>query len=364
VLNQKLKYRLFSCIVFLLCTSTYAQEKEYSLGVKGLYHYGFIMPHKTFVSKLVTGHTHITEVSFYKMTNGNKSWQQVYKHPKIGISFMSLNLANKENLGASYGIFPFIEFPINTSKIKWLVRAGYGIGYIENAFDRKENYKNLAIGSNLNALIYFNSQLEKRISKRVLTSFGLSLTHFSNGSYARPNLGINILSLNVGVSYSFGTQKDLVLDEDYERDRKWNKYIVTNVGLKEIAPIGGPKYMVSSTSFNMLKVTSNKSSFGFGADLFYNPTLPILIARDSISTTNFDSFRLGLTAIYALDIGKMSYQFQMGFYPYTKYKDRGYLYHRLVSRYELSDKLFINLGLKTHFAVADFIELGIGLKIH
>jgi hypothetical protein len=38
-------------------------------------------------------------------------------------------------------------------------------------------------------------------------------------------------------------------------------------------------------------------------------------------------------------------------------------FHRIGSRYALNDKFILNLSLKTHFAVADFVEFGIAYKI-
>ena len=78
---------------------------------------------------------------------GNKKWQQSYNYPKTGFSAVAINLGNEKELGMGLGIFPFIELPINQRKINWRFKIGYGLGYIEKPFDRKTNYKNVAIGS-------------------------------------------------------------------------------------------------------------------------------------------------------------------------------------------------------------------------
>ncbi|MCB0409779.1 MAG: acyloxyacyl hydrolase, partial [Flavobacteriales bacterium] len=76
------------------------------------------------------------------------------------------------------------------------------------------------------------------------------------------------------------------------------------------------------------------------------------------------NFRLGINGTYGLSMGKLDLLFQVGGYAYTAYEDNGYIYSKLGSRYYLTDKLFVNLALKTHFAVADFIEYGVGYRLH
>ena len=79
------------------------------------------------------------------------------------------------------------------------------------------------------------------------------------------------------------------------------------VGVKEIPPAEGPKYIVSSYSFNMIKTRAQKSSYGFGVDAFYNTSLSDLIVRDSTGASNgLDNFRLGLAGIYSFDFGNVS----------------------------------------------------------
>jgi len=364
VTKFSLKYRLFFFLISIFELAI-AQDSIPSFGVSATYHYGFIAPHKPLVNEIIKGHSQITEISFYKNTTGKRQWEQYFKNPKVGISAMMINTGNKESLGMAYGLFPFVEYPLNHWKITWNLKFGYGIGYIQKPFDRKYNNKNLAIGSHLNALIFFNSLWNYQVSKNFNTSLGLSITHFSSGSLKRPNLGINLLSVNYGVGYSFGTDKPRVPFNETNKEKKWSSYIVTSVGVKEIPPIGGKKYFVSSLSYQWLKTTSNKSSFGGGVDVFYNTSLePLMLRVQNEESGEMGKFRIGLNGTYALSMGELSLLFQVGGYAYTAYTDNGHIYSKLGSRYNVTDKLFLNLALKTHFAVADFIEYGIGYKIH
>ncbi|MGB0887315.1 MAG: acyloxyacyl hydrolase [Vicingaceae bacterium] len=335
----------------------------FSVGVKATFHHGAILPHRKEVSEVIEGHTQAYEISFNKNTAGKKTWQQLYGCPKVGISALYMSLGNPNELGSSFGLFPFVELPVNQRKIQWMFKLGYGLGYIQKPYDRETNRKNIAIGSKVNAIIYANTNWEVKLSDKINSSLGLSLIHFSNGSFARPNLGLNIFSINTGLTYNFGKEESYTNNKVEKRERTWSKNIIVGFGLKEVPPVGGGKYFVSSYSFNLIKIRAEKSSFGFGADVFYNTSLSGLIERNSPGKSNgLDNFRLGLMGLYTFDFGKISVLVGLGGYAVANYKKDGLIYNRLGTRFRVSDHLFLRLGMKTHVAVADFVDYGIGYR--
>ncbi len=334
-------------------------------GIKATFHHGAILPHRSEVNEVIEGHTQAYELSFNKSTSGKRKWQQLYSYPKGGVSLLAIDLGNEKELGMGFGLFPFIELPLNQGKIHWRFKVGYGLSYIQKPFNRETNNKNVAIGSYVNAIIYANVLADIKLTEAFNASLGTSLIHFSNGSFERPNLGINILSLNTGLTYSFGEKRPRVSTKFEERPHKWTKKMIIGVGLKEIPPVDGKKYVVSTYSFNFIKTRAEKSSFGFGADLFYNTSLTDLIARDSTSTSNgLNNFRLGLIGMYSFDFGKFSVFVGVGGYMVSTYKGNGLIYNRLGTRFKVNDKLFLRLAMKTHIVVADFVEFGVGYNFN
>lgn len=342
------------------------KEEASSFGVSGSFHQGAILPHRKMVSEIVGKATKSVEVSFYKNTFGKKVWQQKHNYPRLGLSFIAMNLGNEEELGNGYGVFSFIELPSNHhEKISWNMKLGYGLGYIEKPFDRETNVKNIAIGSHFNAIIYANSKWSLRLSQELKFSLGLSVVHFSNASSSRPNLGINILSLNSGFSYGFGVKERFSSQKIDKRPRKWKKSVRATFGVKEIPPADGPKYFVSAYSFGLMKPRAAKSSIGVSADLFYNTSLTQAIADDSSSTSgSLNNLRMGVGGVYSFDFGKISLAVELGGYVFSRYKKQGNFYSRLFTRFNASDKLFLTVGLKTHYFVADFPEFGIGYNFN
>ena len=364
MLKLPLKYQfLLAAVLFFM--KLRAQDTIVPFGVKTTYHYGFILPHREVVNEIIEGHTEVIEVSLFKNVLPDKQWDSFYNSPKIGISILYFDLSNPTQLGKSIGFYPYFSFTKGKGRIKWENKFGAGMGYIEKPYNRKTNYQNLVIGSKFNALISANTQLHIKINNQLNTTVGLSLLHFSNAAFTVPNLGINIVSLNVGMAYHFGEDVIIPSKEIEERKRIWSKNVVVGFGVKEIFPVEGPKYAVITSSFNMMKIRSNKSSFGAGFDLFYNSSLSAFLANDeAYEVNNADNVRAGVTLIYSLDFGRFSTLIQLGGYLYNKETEKGLIYNRFMMRYYTNKKVFFNLGLKTHMAVADYLEAGVGVKFN
>jgi hypothetical protein len=107
---------------------------------------------------------------------------------------------------------------------------------------------------------------------------------------------------------------------------------------------------------------SAKSSFGIGLDVFRNSSIGVLLERRDKNERQVDILQAGAVLSYTLHFDEFEFKMQQGFYLRDKWKDNGTFYHRFGLRYLLSEKVFLNLMLKTHFAKADHGELGIGYR--
>src|SRR5206468_1854438 len=128
----------------------------------------------------------------------------VHGYPQTGLSYIHLDFANENILGQADALVGFINFPfIRKPKFQFSLHYSSGLGYLSNRFNRVENYKDLITGSHINAAIQLIAETRYRISKKIFLNLNYGLTHFSDGAYHVPNLGINNVSLNGGVTYQF-----------------------------------------------------------------------------------------------------------------------------------------------------------------
>ncbi len=323
--------------------------------------YGFLIVHRPVLEILQEKHAYGLELSYIKPADGSKSFQEKFLFPDVGWTLAWFNLGNQNRLGSGFALFPFVNFPLHLKK-DWRLhfRYGVGLGYIEKKFDTKENVKNSAIGTHINGVMHFDIHIEKEISQQTLIELGVGLTHYSNGSTGIPNLGINMAMANLGVIHYFGEKNLIRKNAANLISRKSEIQLFAAGAFKKIYPPLGKTYNAGTISFTYLHPIRTKSSWGIGAEIFYDNSLEERLLRvDKTGTGNSDNFRPGIYGSYEVRLGHIGILVNMGVYPYTKWKGDGNFYHRIGSRYYFN-KLFLLMNLKTHFAKADFIEWGLG----
>ncbi|MEY4593661.1 MAG: hypothetical protein RIQ47_71 [Bacteroidota bacterium] len=356
--------RILFCLLLLLLSRhlSFAQSKLVSRGSWGAavkINYGFLMAHREALMPLQEQHLSAVDIAVFKTTSGEKSWQRKFIYPETGLLLSIINTGTKK-LGTAIAIVPYIDFPLYKSQDDqcWL-KYGMGLGYIESPFSPMENQKNAAIGSHLNGVVHIGFNYRKNFSTKTIGELGAGFTHFSNGSMKMPNLGINLPAVNIGIRHYMGATKNLTSANDSSYRRKGALHIFGAFGIKEIYPALGPKYTALTLSGTYFFGSVKKSDFGIGADLFYDNSLSVKYERESNDTASGVNLRPGIYGAYQLRIASIGLLFNMGFYPYTRYKNDGNFYHRIGLRY-YHNRFFACVNLKTHYARADFFEWGLG----
>ena len=114
------------------------------------------------------------------------------------------------------------------------------------------------------------------------------------------------------------------------------------------------------------KRLNGKSAINGGIDFFYSLALKEAIENDdTFANENAPDFkRIGLTLGHELFISQISILVQLGYYIYRPYKAVDPVYQRYgLKFYTNNNKLFFALNLKTHGAVAEMAEFGIGTRL-
>lgn len=359
--------RLILILLFsTLCTFS-QEEINYSLRLETKGQYGFIIPHRTGMKNLITGHVKALEFNYDIPTFGDKMWEQIYQYPSWGLSWYLADLANPDQLGFATGVYPYLRlYPVKNKSFLLSYHLGWGFGYLSKSFSRVENYKNIAIGSKLNAIIGLGAECRFKISQHTTLSSGISFTHFSNGAYKMPNLGINIPAVSAGISYALSNRgKTFRTDTIPPVNKRIYVSYTINGGMKSIYPSGSKgKYPAFTFNASFGKERSHKHLFLTSIDVFYNTALLKYYKKAGIDLeNNFENFQTGISFCYMARVSKVHIITGMGAYIYTKYKLDGPFYHRIGMRYQISEKIFANLTLKTHFFKADFSEWGIGYRL-
>lgn len=358
-----------SFLLLLFQFSTlFAQEenKKYPFTVGTRAQYGFILTHSKTMEFITRQHISAFELYFEKNTLGEKSWESEYNLPKWGMAFYATHL--NQYLGNGYGIHPYVSIPIIKKSIFNLdFRMGAGIGYISNPFDGTDNFKNVAIGSHINSFLTLMMDSYVSLSDRMNLHANISFTHFSNASFTKPNLGINIPTLGLGLAYNLGETREIELIGKVKFNRKDNPIklsIRTGFGISETSAVMDKKFVSGILSIAAEKQVSSKSKLGLESNVFQSRALvKELEALGDTINSDFGATQMGIGASHTLTFDRLGLFLQLGLYVKSKYKEEGISYRRLGLIYTFENKLSTHLILKTHAFKAEYLEFGIGYTL-
>ena len=276
-------------------------------------------------------------------------------------------MGNPTQLGNEIGAYPFINFHLQRSaKEKLYLRAGLGLAYLPVIFNQETDHKNILIGTHVNTIINLRLTYHYYLSNSIRIETGFGITHCSNGSFSTPNLGINIISLNAGLSYCLNERKvqHISPQPDTSNHKKLIHEFYVSGGTMEIEPPGGHRYGAVTLNYTAYKKLNRKNSIGAGIDLFYNSANLETLALDSIHVASkLENIQVGIKFGYEFIIGKIALPYEIGAYLYTKSLGHGYEYNRLGIRYYINPHFIANISLLAHFASADFVEWGVGYRL-
>ncbi len=337
------------------------------------FHYGFIYAHHLELERY-NAHFPAFELSIQKLTFGRNKWERAFNYPIIGAIFYYSGMGYDPGLGQAFALMPFINFPLYRHNNLMLgFRFALGIGYLTERFDRLNNYKNLAIGSHLNAAVNLMFEVRYRINYAITLSGGISLQHFSNGSLKLPNYGINTPLINLGIAYRPWKENSNIFDRFYPPTEPFEAILQRNIefnfgismGWKNMTAVVGENYLVYHIYENTFYQISRKSKVGLGLDLSYDPSqIKILEMQGDTVDNNFSILRPGINAAYELSMGKLGFIFNLGYYLGGKEKSNGPLYQKLSFQYNFAKNFFASVMLKVHWGRADYIGWGLGYRFN
>ena len=326
---------------------------------------GFIIAHTNSIRHLATSHPGGAEVNVQWQTTGTKQWHQFYKYPKLGLSFIWYDYHNPV-LGHSFAISPYINKTFyRSSKAELNFRVGSGIAIFSNKYDLKDNHKNSIISSSVNAVIQGRLEYIRMVSDHVGIMGALALNHYSNGATSKPNMGINIPTLCLGVNYYTSRPEQFQVLEPEPFDNSLFYNISTSVGIKQLGPSVDKKFWVNNISAAVGKQVNHKSNLLVGVEGFYDRSLNENQKTDtSLVNKPFpDTKRAGVFVGHELLFGKIALETHLGVYIYRPYKVDTFYYERVGLKYHINPTLYTCLDLKVHRGSADVIEMRVGARL-
>lgn len=364
----------FFLAVFFVSSSVFSQEekiKPIALSVDMFY--GSIIEHNPEIRHLITGHPTGLVLSYNNKTFGKEEWERRYNYPDWGFSAVYQNMHNSD-LGNVYGLYGHINWYF--LKRHLVIGVGQGVGYASSPYNYHTNYNNIAYGSHLMSATYLRGNLVwENIWEGLGVQAGVSIFHYSNGSFKSPNKSTNTFAYNIGINYQLDYDK--FPEYNHQLDSLSSTYaqpihytIEFRSGVNESGIIGigqKPFYVISAYADKRINY---KSTFQAGVDIFFSNSLKEHIRYRSIAypedglTGKEDYKRVGIFLGHELRFNKVSAITQLGYYAYWPYDFEGRVYNRLgLKRYLYEEKIFASVSVKSHWAKAEAVEFGVGYRL-
>ena len=328
-------------------------------------YYGFVVAHHKSMQHLTNSHFPGFEVCIASQTNGKQLWEYLYRFPQKGIGVFYSPLGGSKMLGNVVAVYPYLNFNLTHGrKINLYFRFACGLGYLTKRFDAATNYKNIAIGSHVNAFLQIMYEMRWSFSKRLMLMAGIEMSHLSNGAFKTPNLGINIPTVNVGLSYKLHKEPvEIIMNEIPAYNKRWQYTVMGHFGVSELYPANGKKYTAYILTGYFMKPLGLKRKIGAAVDVFYDNAIAEVMRRNDIIIGNkFETIKAGVSFVYEMNFSHLSFVAQIGGYLIAKDKSDGYVFDRVALNYTFKKHYVVQLGLKTHLTTADMVEVGFGYK--
>ena len=338
--------------------------------------HGRIIRHNKRFRPEVTESSDVWELNLSRHLSGKRAWQMRLGYPVAGISLLYARMGNANIFGNAYGALLSVMFQSRWRNFALQYRLGTGLAHVTQHYHPVANPTNNVIGSHVNNVTQAQIAAQYNPHPRWGLSALLSFTHFSNGRTQTPNLGINIGAYGLGLRYMLQnptlasrTAADSVGSPRY--NRRWHIGLTLGQGIQEADQPGGAKFGVYVGRIYVAKRISSQWQLHAGLAADYYTLYDYLGTAQGLYLPNESAARALKIMPYAageLLLGRVSLYGSLGVYAYNRAFRRGSVatkiglqYYPLQTTDRRSNKqLYIGVYLKSHLAVADYTELGLG----
>ena len=335
--------------------------------VLGIYAQGStIMAHTYAIRHLVASHPTGFEANLQRQTTGAAPWHGWYKFPKIGLALIYYDFHNPV-LGYAFAASPYISKSFSRGpKHDFSFRLGAGLAYLTNPYDQGTNHKNTIASSTLNATIQLRFEYDYALTPHLGLLAGVGLNHFSNGATSKPNFGVNLPSVVLGLNY-YTQRQPLRANANAPAPAEVGGrfyYGSTSLGYKQRNEADKQKYLVNSITAAVGWRVNRKSNLLLGAEGFFDRSLRATLQDTArVGSSRPDVKKAGLFVGHELLFGRLAFVSHLGLYVYAPYKSNTAYYERLGLKYAVTSRLFGALDLKLHGGKADVIEFKLGARL-
>lgn len=372
---------LLSALHFLIATASIAQDtlppvKPWSgFGFEVNPFVGKIFKHSAKFRLPIPAVSGGLDVNMVLHTYGKKEWQERRRYPVIGMGVAYTNYGLDSVYGQCIGLYPNITLTLLKAKnLEWTLRLGDGIAFVTRKYGREKpgDTINSAIGSHINDFAFFSTDLRYHINEHWDMQMGAHLTHISDASFRKPNLGVNMYGGHIGFSYFPVTSRPRHIHRKLSPlPNRWLGQVRVSYAMVSSYAPGGPLYPVYLASGFVSKRWIRKNKAFAGMDYSYHSDIYAFQRNNSINPGQEKKYASKSAVFFGNEflMGRLGVVLQIGVYVKQAYLKQDAYYQKIGGHYYLVQReagkgpikeLFISAFLKTHKTIAELGEFGIG----
>ncbi|MCP4438064.1 MAG: acyloxyacyl hydrolase [Aureispira sp.] len=369
-----MKLLTFFSILLFCWHTTYLQAQI--KGIETAYQAGYSIPtHPLFPS--IQTPSHSAELSYWFKTGTKCLWHKLYKYPEIHFSATFQTLGNDKILGHAIGVIPNMSFNIYKKKrFDIQARIGWGLAYITKYYDNFTNPQNIALGSNINAYARAHIHFRYKILNNLRLGLGLGISHYSNGGFSNPNLGVNIAGGQIGLQYIFShptpmpiatTDSTTALPTLPKGHKTFRPYLSIGLGFTEKG-FKGPKYPTYVASAGVSRLFGRISKVSAGIEYVINMAQYEFHKHNSNEEIALSQVhRFSVFFSHELLFGNFGFYTGGGVYLNKHLSQRSIITAKIGFNFYLHNyfkrvkhQLWAGFHVRTYFGEAEFIEFVLG----
>ncbi len=335
------------------------------------YGYGDVIAHRKNMEAITNQPYHFVDVKVGLQTLGQQQFHALLNYPAFGVGYSKGSLGYNKIYGLPNALYGFVDFPVfRAQKLRISLEPSIGFAFSFKAYDPVTNPENIAIGSAENAYLRLRIATQLYLAPQWDLDLSLDYTHFSNGNTRSPNLGLNTRGGSIGFNYYFNRKQYF--------DPKNNAYQTTYepfTANHSIVMRYGYGVRSSDETFRFYNVHDLGLYYSYqlspvyavtiGSDVFYNEAYRLLLHPFQQSQTQFEQLlSVGIYAENELILNQVSFVLGIGAYAYHgNSAQEESIYWRLGARYRIIDPLWVQVALKAHASVAEFVEWSVAYQL-
>lgn len=299
---------------------------------------------------------------------------QYYGGPDLNLHAFYQNLGNDQVMGHALGFVPELRFQVGRKRTsRWYGGIGLGIGWVNRPWDKVDNPLNTALGTPWNIYAQAGIEYQYPVNEDWLLHFEFAMHHMSNSFFSFPNLGVNLPSLGVGLTYQ---------TEDKNRSSRLKEdRVVAKTGIRPFFRLiygitergfDGPKFGVYGGGIGIRKAFRPHRTVLLGAEYMFDESNYFFVSRASGSESRGrEKARRYLVFLgHEYHFGYMSFVTEAGIYLSDQFNKQsifstkaGFQFFPLHQFYRKKHQFSIGVYIRAYGLRADFFEINANYRI-